>query len=90
MRGGEVVADSDIAIVHAPLAGGGHKEVSGAKSGRIAVRRQLSTVSLGVGVKTQGRNPQTENGESQEGAVTSFGAWPILFGRVRPKRPRRN
>ena len=47
---------------------------------------------LGVGVKTQGRNPQTENGESQEGAVTSFtfGAWPILFGRVRPKRPRRN
>ena len=88
MRGGEVVADSD--ITHRWPVGGGNKEVSGGKSGRIVVLRQLSTVSLGVGVKTQGRNPQTENGESQEGAVTSFGAWPILFGRVRPKRPRRN
>ena len=34
MRGGEVVADSDIAL-HAPLAGGGNKEVSGGNSGRI-------------------------------------------------------
>lgn len=84
MRGGEVVADSDIAV---GTVGRWWKQRS---FRRKQWPHRLSTVSLGVGVKTQGRNPQTENGESQEGAVTSFGAWPILFGRVRPKRPRRN